>query len=303
MTAATAAVCTATSGTATPALAGVEKKRKRPFRVSDDMRGWGMAPEDNRDHRLCKNLRTHQAQIALTPMHEKLDVVNITSLPSKIVFDPDETSIGDKYVEVDRGDVYEGYWRTHDLSLRGTFVNGEPVWGEVEYRNGMSYTGSLRGGKPNGFGTKRMGFSVYKGRFKDGDRHGNGLFLDARNFRLYAGPYVDDKPHGLALCIRFCWCPKLKVVQHVRSVVRFQSGDLVSSKPAPSVNVSVMCGLSQEEFLKIYREGEKALEDSMIRNTVSGLGFEDVFWTPAGLATCPIPIYAEAEEKSLLSDF
>jgi hypothetical protein len=309
---------------------GTPPERKRKDVECDDLRGWDHDAADEKDHRLFKFIRPHQAHIALTAMPEKFEVVAVIALPPTVLLDvqqqqpmpkPDAststtttstttttttstaastaataastaaTTPGRKHAAItDYGDVVEAHWRTSELSMRGTFVNGEPVWGEVEYRNGMSYLGSLRGGVAHGFGTKRLGPSVYKGQFYEGMRHGSGLFLDARNFRLYAGTYVNDKQHGRSVCIQFCWSTKLSVVQHNRTLVNFEHGVLISTDTPPKVSVSSLCGLSQEEFLKLYREGEKAIEDSMVRHSVHDLGFDEVFWTPVSAEGYQLPI-------------
>ncbi|KAJ1465062.1 hypothetical protein T484DRAFT_1757658 [Baffinella frigidus] len=135
-------------------------KRNKTFTECDDTRGWGQDPDDERDHRLCKHLREHQRNISTMPMPDQFVVGSIVSMPQTMLTDLDAPKPKNVPTVVDRGDVYEAFWRTSELTLRGVFVNGEPVWGEAEYANGMSYTGSLRGGRPHGFGVKRMDGSV-----------------------------------------------------------------------------------------------------------------------------------------------
>ena len=72
--------------------------------------------------------------------------------------------------------------------------------------------------------------------------------------------------------------------------MNFEHGVLISTDTPPKVSVSSLCGLSQEEFLKLYREGEKAIEDSMVRHSVHDLGFDEVFWTPVSAEGYQLPI-------------
>jgi hypothetical protein len=258
-------------------------KRVSTFEEFDDTRGWAADPSDSRDHRVCKYLRNHQKKITEIPMPNYFEVCNVIDLPKTMLVDLDAVEVEGAATTVDRGDVYEAFWRTSELSLRGIFVNNEPVWGDAEYRNGMSYTGGLSGGMAHGFGVKRMGASVYKGRFDKGLRHGPGLLLQATRYSLFAGKFHNDKPHGPSLCIIFAWCTKTNTVQHQRTLLQFDHGVLTSSQKAPKVNVSNLSGLSQEEFLQIYRQGEKALEDNMTKNFMKEAQAEPMLWTPIGL--------------------
>ena len=258
-------------------------KRAKTFEECDDMSGWKIDTSDTRDHRMCKHLRKHQHKIAEIPMGDFFEVCNVVELPKTMLVDLDAAEVEGGATTVDRGDVYEAFRRTSETSLRGVFVNNEPVWGEVEYRNGMSYTGALSGGLAHGFGVKRMGASLFKGCFDKGMRHGPGILLQSKHHRLYAGKFHNDKPHGQSLCILFCWCTKTKTIQHTRTLLEFEHGVLIKSEKAPKVNVSALSGLTHEEFLSIYRQGEKALEDHMIKKFLEEAGAEPMFWTPVGV--------------------
>ena len=244
-------------------------KRTKTFAECDDLAGW----EDKTnadgidDRRLKKFLRPHQIQISKMPMLDVFDVGQPVALPPSVIVDVEG-----------RGDIFEAFWRTPFLSFRGVFVNSEPSWGHAEYRNGMSYTGMIKGGLPHGFGEKRSGDSVYKGRFQEGSRHGPGLLFEADHFRIYSGNFDNDKPHGTHMCILLCWCKKKKRVEHTRSILAFDHGVLVNSEKATKVNVSALNGLSPEEFLQVYREGEKALENKMARYRLHEAGAEPVLW-------------------------
>ena len=258
-------------------------KRNKTFQKCDDMSGWEIDTSDSRDHRLCKHLREHQHKISMTPMLEEFTVVETVDLPKTMLVDIDAVDVKCTEVTVDRGDVYEAFWRTPEVSIRGTFVNGEPVWGEAEYRNGMSYTGSFKGAQAHGFGVKRMGDSMHKGRFEKGLRHGRGILVEASRHRLYAGMFHHDKPHGTFICILFFWCAKTKTVQHKRRLLEFDNGTLTSSEIAPNVNVSQLSGLAPEEFLVLYRHAEKLVEDNRTKKLLRDTNADKILWTPVGL--------------------
>jgi hypothetical protein len=259
-------------------------KRSKTFEECDDTRGWEIDISDIRDHRLCKHLRQHQSKISKTPLPHEFKVIQDVHLPKTMLVDLDAVAVeGCEPITIDRGDVYEGFWRTSEMTLRGIFVNNEPVWGEAGYRNGMSYVGSLSGGLAHGFGVKRQKGSVYKGRFEEGLRHGRGILVEATRFRLYAGTFYKDKPQGPVLCIEFSWCDKTRTVQHTRKIAHFDNGVVQSSDKAPNVNVSVLSGLAPEEFLQLYRETEKLVEDSMVRDLLQVSQADEILWTPIGM--------------------
>jgi hypothetical protein len=276
------------------------KPGSRSFSECDDVAGWS---NTERDERLWKYVRPHDENVAKTPIGDMFQFVRDVKLPPSFLInddspqkdttttatlgtatDPTRRTSTDptqhKGTPVDRGDIYEAFSRTSNASIRGVFANGEPVWGMAEYRNGMSFTGMFKGGMPHGFGEKRAGASVFKGQFQAGKRHGRGLFLDASHFRLYAGRFIDDQPHGGHLCILYKWCETNKRVTHTRKSLQFNKGTLVKFEPNDSANVNILSGLCYEEFLKIYREGEKAVEDVMARQRLADMGAEDFLWQP-----------------------
>lgn len=57
----------------------------------------------------------------------------------------------------------------------------------------------------------------------------------------------------------------------------------MSTEMAPKVNVSALSGLAPEEFLQMYRQGEKALEDSMTADFLRKKQAEPMLWEPVGL--------------------
>ena len=266
------------------------------------MAGWGVT---TRDERLWKYIRPHDHKVAATVINDMFHFIQDVEMPPSFLINdaaPQKATTTDPNVEknnttdptmgtstvptlhkgtlVDRGDIYEAFSRTSNASIRGVFANGEPVWGTAEYRNGMSYTGMFKDGMPHGFGEKRAGASVFKGRFEAGKRHGRGIFFEASNFRLYAGNFVDDKPDGGHLCIIYKWSGTHKRVTHTRKSMKFDNGTLLKFEENDSANVNMLSGLNYEEFLKIYREGEKAVEDTIGRHRLADMGSEDFLWQP-----------------------
>jgi hypothetical protein len=144
----------------------------------------------------------------------------------------------------------------------------------------VSYTGMFAGGVPHGFGEKHSGASVYKGRFENGMRHGRGLLLDARNFRLYAGSFCEDVPHGAFLCIVFAWSKTKRCALHERSEVEFNHGTVVRTEKTTRSNIGGLCGLENEEFLQMYRQGEKVIEDHVARFRLKEVNAEECLWKP-----------------------
>jgi hypothetical protein len=261
-------------------------KRTKTFAEIDDTLGWEKDASDTRDHRICKYLREHQRAITLVPLADQFMAGRDVILPKIVLIDVDETTSTAEVkgpASIVREDVYEAFWRTDYLTIRGIFANGEPIWGEVQYNNGMSFIGGLNGGRPHGFGVKRMATSVYKGVFENGDRHGKGILVNAKDFTLYAGCFVKDKPHGVLLRITFVWDKTKGNVQHNRSLVRFEHGTIVTEEKARPVNVSMMSGLAPEEFLQMYREGEKSLEDSMILDALRKTSIDPILLEPVGI--------------------
>ena len=249
-------------------------KRVKTFADCDDVGGW---TESARDERLWKYIRPHDMKVANIKMDNTFLVVEEFKLPPSFLVDPFQIEKGST---IDRGDIYEAFWRTSNVSIRGVFANGEPVWGTAQYRNGMSYTGMFSACLPDGFGEKRARASVFAGRFKNGMRHGRGLFVDASHFRLYLGPFSNDLPHGVHLCITFRWSASQKRVTHTRNTLMFEKGILVQMSTNANANVVTLSGLCYEEFLKYYREAEKATEDFMARKRLADMGAEEFLWQP-----------------------
>jgi hypothetical protein len=254
-----------------------EAKKRKTFADSDDVAGWA---DSSRDERLWKFIRPQDKKVADTAMPYQFDVVKTFEIPPPMLVDPDEVIVVDGVKKVDHGDVYEAFWRSPSSSIRGIFANGEPIWGTAEYYNGMSYTGMFKGGIPDGFGEKRSGASVYKGRFKHGLRDGRGLLFEANHNRLYMGTFVEDKPDGIFLCIVFSWSTTKKSVVHTRSALQFKHGELLSFEKNTAANVTTLTGLCYEEFLKFYREGEKHVEDTVVRKRLRDMGAEETLWHP-----------------------
>ena len=265
-------------------------KRAKTFSDCDDVGGWADTVEDNR---MSKYIRPHNHTKALHPGQDTFQFIANVKIPPSIIVDPYEVESGDT---VDRGDIYEAFWRTHNVSIRGVFANGEPLWGTADYRNGMSYTGMFSGCIPHGFGEKRAGASVFKGRFKHGMRHGRGLFLDASHFRLYLGPFSDDLPDGIHICISFTWSVTHKRVKHSRNSLTFEKGNLVKKSPTVESNIVTLSGLSYEEFLKFYREAEKTVEDFLARKRLADMGAEEFLWQPVRSELYPKAIADVAAE-------
>jgi len=251
-------------------------EKRKSFADCDDLAGW---ENSKRDFRLWKYLRPHDVKVGDTVLKDTFKFVKKVKLPPSYLVDSTglETNL-----EKDMGDVYEAFWRTEKHSIRGVFANGEPVWGTAEYSNGMTYTGSFKDCLPDGFGEKRMGASVFKGQFKGGMRHGRGVFLDASHFRLYAGTFVNDQPHGDHLCILYNWSETKKHATHSRNLLGFQHGVLIKMEKdvMEAANVNTLSGLVYEEFLKFYREGEKCVEDFVARQRLADIGAEPFLWQP-----------------------
>jgi hypothetical protein len=249
-------------------------KRNPGFVYCDDVSG---CPESDHDQRLWKYIRPHDKGIAKTKMDNTFQAYGDIKLPPAYLIDPFEVEKG---TTIDRGDIYEAFLRTTNVSIRGVFANGEPVWGTAEYRNGMTYTGMFSGGLPDGLGEKRAGASVFRGRFKNGMRHGRGIFVDASHFRLYIGSFASDLPHGDHVCLTFKWDTQAKRVTHSRTTLQFLEGQLITSVPNTTANVIKLSGLAYEDFLKFYRQAEKSVEDFVARKRLADMGAEPVLWQP-----------------------
>jgi len=184
---------------------------------------------------------------------------------------------------VGNSDTYEAFWRTRNVTIRGVFVNGEPVWGTAEYHNGMSYVGMFAGCIPHGFGEKRAGASVYKGRFHQGRRHGRGLLLDAAKHRIYVGWFEDDFLHGQSICVNFTWSVEHNLVTHSRYLMTHEHGVRTKCGTTTQGDVTVFSGLAHEEFLKFYRECEKSVEVAVGRKRLREVDeATECLWKPVG---------------------
>lgn len=66
----------------------------------------------------------------------------------------------------------------------------------IEYPNGSTYSGDLKGGKPHGYGTiKYSTGATYTGEWKDGQKHGWGI--DTDRSEKHAGEWQDGRAIGL----------------------------------------------------------------------------------------------------------
>jgi hypothetical protein len=245
------------------------------FNESDATAGW---PQSDREERLWKYLRPHDSKVASCPLGACFEVTGTVDLPPTYLVDKDDV----KSNEIDRGDFYEAFYRSDVVTIRGVFANGEPLWGTAEYSNGMSYSGRFREWAPHSFGEKRAGKHVYKGVFKQGKRHGKGLLLDAKNNLLYMGSFENDKPHGQHLCIEFLWSKTNKCIQQRRATITFKNGEIIMFDEGSTLTVTAQCGLSNEEFLKFYREGEKVMEDKLTHRLLSKNKADECLWNPVG---------------------
>jgi hypothetical protein len=256
-------------------------KRTQTFRNTDTLQGWA---KGDRDERLWKYLRPVDDKVASCKLADRFDVMGVVVVPPAYLVDRDAVETN----EIDRGDFYEAFYRNDTVTIRGVFANGEPLWGDAEYSNGMSYSGRFGNFVAHGFGEKRAGGNVYKGTFNEGLRHGKGLLLDSKNGRIYMGSFVKDKPNGQHLCIVFSWSDNTKRVLQSRSIVTFHHGKVVVIDKSPNtMNVTTLSGLSNEEFLKFYRKGEKAMEDAIARRLLAEHGADTCLWTPVDAEVSP----------------
>jgi hypothetical protein len=105
------------------------------------------------------------------------------------------------------------------ISLDGEFVNGEPIKGKIEFKNGNSYSGSLKNWQAHGQGTftysdgskytgelkdgKKSGYGTityhcgdqYSGEFKDGKKDGSGTYTYISGIR-YSGKFKNGEMNG-----------------------------------------------------------------------------------------------------------
>jgi hypothetical protein len=255
---------------------------KRSFAEMDELRGWPLSTTDSRMTKCLRKGATLTARV----LPNKFISQSIVTLPKPFLVDPAADAVT---ISQDRGDIYEAFRRTSEVSIRGVFANGEVVWGTATYRSGITYTGSFSGSVPDGFGEKHAGDSVYKGRFKNGSRHGRGLLLDSKKFRLFMGMFIDDRPQGEFLMITFGWSGSKRCTYTHTCMVTFDVGEVVKKTLVSKVDKpTVYCGLEDEEFLELFRKCEGFAEQEVGRKRLSQMKAEECLWEK----TCVYP-YAQ----------
>ena len=81
--------------------------------------------------------------------------------------------------------------------IEGDFEEGEFVGDAVvRYGNGDVYQGGFGGGERNGLGEFTSTGARYKGEWRNGARHGTGLWEDFITGKVIEGAFEDNKPHG-----------------------------------------------------------------------------------------------------------
>jgi hypothetical protein len=256
----------------------VETKKRKTFMETDELSGW---PVSEQDSRVGKYVRHNVHQLKNTVLSDRFVVSRVVVLPDKYLVDPDAS---EETNSKDRGDIYEAFQRTSQVSVRGIFANGEAVWGTVHYRCGIVYTGALSAGVAHGFGEKRAGESVYKGNFHKGMRHGKGCLLDSKYYRLFLGMFKDDMPHGEVLMIMFGWSMSNERAYTSHSLVTFQNGQVVKKvDTSDGNNAQGRSGLHPEEFMEMFRMGEKLVEETTSRKRLAAMNAEESLCTPFGV--------------------
>ena len=242
----------------------MEPKKRKTFKECDELSGW---PVSTYDSRVSKHVRNSSKDLSKIVLEEKFTVTRLVALPKPFLVDPDADT---KTTAKDRGDIYEAFVRTSTMSIRGMFVNGEPVYGTAHHRCGMVYTGSFVGGIAEGFGEKRAGESVYKGHFHKGERHGRGALLDSKYYRLFMGTFKNDLPDGEVLMILFRWSISSKKVSTSYAIVTFSAGEVVNQVAGATsiIDAQTRSGLEIEEFMELFRMGEKLAEESVARKSL-----------------------------------
>jgi hypothetical protein len=266
--------------------------KRKSFKETDILTGW---PVPEADSRVCKYVRNNAKEIDKSLMPNRFDVYGLVSLPPSYLQEADDvpslSTVGgggaatnapsSDRIQNDRGDIYEAFRRTSDMSIRGIFANGEPVWGTAHYRSGMQYTGSFAGGVADGFGEKHAGKSVYKGRFVKGLRHGRGCLLDSNNYRLFLGMFKDDAPDGEVLMIMFGWSNSKKRSFTAHALVTFVNGEAVKKVDNVTCNnAQGRSGLHPEEFMEMFRMTERLVEDTTSRKRLLEMKAEEALITP-----------------------
>jgi hypothetical protein len=266
--------------------------KRKSFKETDTLTGW---PVPEADSRVAKYIRTNAKEIDKSLMPNRFDVYRLVTLPPSYLLQeaddvPSSSTVGDGAaatdappsdpIKNDRGDIYEAFRRTSDMSIRGIFANGEPVWGTAHYRNGMQYTGSFSGGVADGFGEKHAGKSVYRGRFVKGLRHGRGCLLDSNNYRLFLGMFKDDAPDGEVLMIMFGWSNSKKRSFTAHTLVTFFKGEPVKKVDNVTCNnAQGRSGLHPEEFMEMFRMAERLVEATTSRKRLLEMKAEETLVT------------------------
>jgi hypothetical protein len=133
-------------------------------------------------------------------------------------------------------------------------------------------------GVPHGFGEKRSGDSVYKGRFREGQRHGRGALFDSLNHRLCLGTFENDVPDGEMICLLFSWSAKSANVTYDRSLLTFSKGQLVSITKTIAGRIEDFSGLSYDEFLDLFKQAESNVRSVVSRKRLQDDGAPEVLW-------------------------
>jgi len=250
------------------------------FRETDVLRGWC----DNDacdDMRLMKFASDETSIFATNALPDRFQVVASIVLPPPTNMEKiSSVGFAAPILQQDDhpGDAYEAFHRTSDVTMRGCFVNGEITWGSAHYRNGMSYSGMFAGGVPHGFGEKRSGNSVYKGRFSEGKRHGRGALFDAIHHRLCLGTFENDVPAGKMICLLFSWSEKNSHVTYDRSLLTFSNGQLVCIEKRIDGRVEDFSGLSYDEFLDVFKQAERNVRGAVSRKRLQDEGAPEILW-------------------------
>lgn len=252
--------------------------KRKSFKETDVLTGW-VVPEQ--DLRLSKYVRHNAKEIDPALMPDRFDVARLVILPPSYLVDAHATPSTIVEATNDRGDIYEAFRRTSEVSIRGIFANGLPVWGTAHYRSGMIYTGSFAEGVADGFGEKHAGKSVYKGRFHEGLRHGRGCLLDSTNYRLFLGMFKDDAPDGEILMIMFGWSTSKQRPYTAHSLVTFAKGDVVKKVDNVTCsNAQGRSGLQPEEFMEMFRTVERLVEETTSRKRLREMKAEECLIIP-----------------------
>lgn len=103
-------------------------------------------------------------------------------------------------------------YRDHNKESKSGVVLTETV-AEVVHRHGhcrmvnemtgWTYIGCVNHGKMDGWGVSKMGGVIYTGQWKNGKRHGLGVYETEDGLVIFDGGWKDDKEHGKASYIQF----------------------------------------------------------------------------------------------------